>query len=55
MYVTMNICGHLYTKISYSKHWLQSYIEYESVIIVTHSHSLTHTSVTSADQPTSVQ
>jgi len=47
MYVITNRCGHLYTSIPYSKH---VYIEYKSVI--THSHSLTHTS---ADQPTSVQ
>jgi len=42
--ITMNRCGHLYTNIPYSKyclHWKKS--------VVTHSHSLTHTSV---DQPT---
>ena len=50
MYVTMNRCGHLYSKIPYTKHCLHFYIEYKSV--VTHSHSLTHTS---AVQPASVQ
>jgi len=45
MHVTMNRCGHLYTNVPYTV-----YIGYKSV--VTHSHSLTHTSV---DQPTSVQ
>ena len=44
----MNRCGHLYTNIPYTVNTV--YIEYKSV--VTHSHSLTHTSV---DQPTSVQ
>ena len=35
MYVTMNRCGNLYTKILYSKH-----TEYK--LVVTHSHSLTY-------------
>ena len=36
--ITMNRCGHLYTKILYNKHWIE-HIEYKWVI--THSHSLT--------------
>jgi len=49
MYVTINRCGHLYTKIPYSKHclhWIQ--ISCHSVTV-----SLTHQRI--SIQPTSIQ